>query len=34
MKRIALIISVLCLGIISLQAQEQKGYFSAQKGKE
>ena len=33
MKRIALIISVLCLGIISLQAQEQKGYFSAQKGK-
>lgn len=32
MKRIALIISVLCLGIISLQAQEQKTYFSAQKG--
>jgi hypothetical protein len=33
MKRIALIISVLCLGIVSLQAQEQKNYFSAQKGK-
>ena len=33
MKRIVLIISVLCLGIISLQAQEQKSYFTAQKGK-